>query len=180
MVRKIYRAIFLDRDGVIVKPKVKNRKSYAPIAFKDFKIYKNIKKKILLLKKLGFKIIVITNQPDVENKKISLKLINKMHRYLSKNLFLDGIYTCVHSQDSNCECRKPKIGLFLKAANSKKILLKKSYMIGDRKSDIDAGIRAGCSSIFVDRNYLETKPKNQIFTAKNFNMAANFIIKNEY
>ena len=79
-----YKAVFLDRDGVLVKSTVKNRKAYAPKTFKDFKIYKDSLKCIKKLSSIGYKTIVVTNQPDVEKKIISKKTLNKMHLLLKK------------------------------------------------------------------------------------------------
>ena len=61
-----YKAVFLDRDGVLVKSQIKNRKAYAPKTFKDFKIYKDSSRCIKKLSSKGYKTIVVTNQPDVE------------------------------------------------------------------------------------------------------------------
>ena len=77
----------------------------------------------------------------------------------------------------NCKCRKPKTGLIKNAIKGKKIYLKKSYMIGDRASDIEAGIKAGCKTIFINKNYSESKPKKQDKTVKSLNAAVNYILK---
>ena len=87
----INKAVFLDRDGVIVKANVRNGKAYAPTKIKDFKIYKFSADCIYKLKKKGFKTIVVTNQPDVGNNIISKNTLKKMHTENIKpiNYFLD-------------------------------------------------------------------------------------------
>ena len=172
------RAVFLDRDGVIVKSFVKNGKAYAPKRFKDFKIYKNSKNCIKKLNLLGFKTIVVTNQPDVGRKLISKNTLNKMHVSLKKKTDVNKIYTCIHTPEQKCKCRKPLPGMLLEAAKAYKINLKKSYMIGDRFMDILCGNKAGCKTIFINRNYKEKKPLNQLSSVKNLKEATNFIIKN--
>lgn len=169
------KAVFLDRDGVLVKSKVKDKKAYAPTTFKNFKIYKDSYYCIQKLKSLGFKTIVVTNQPDVEKKIIPKKTLNKMHHYLKKKTKIQKIYTCTHTEDKNCNCRKPKSGMLIKAAKQGKIDLKKSYMIGDRYSDIICGRRVGCKTIFIDRNYKEKKPKIQNVSVRNLKEATTYI-----
>ena len=74
------KAVFLDRDGVLVKSIIKNRKGYAPRKLKDFKVYKDSSASVEKLNSLGFKIFVVTNQPDISKKKISKKTLSKMHK----------------------------------------------------------------------------------------------------
>ena len=88
----------------------------------------------------------------------------KINSYIKDKLKLDDILVCYHDDSDNCECRKPKPGLLLEASKKWDIDLKKSYMIGDRCKDIEAGKRAGCKTIFIDLNYKEAKPKNPDFT----------------
>jgi D-glycero-D-manno-heptose 1,7-bisphosphate phosphatase len=172
------KAIFLDRDGVLVKSFIRKRKSFAPTKLKDFRIYKESKKCVKKLNSLGFKIFVITNQPDVGKKLISKNTLNKMHNHLKKQIEIDKIYTCTHTQEQKCMCRKPKTAMVLKAAKVYKINLKKSYMIGDRSSDILCGNKAGCKTIFINRNYKEKKPITQIASVKNLKEATKCIIRN--
>ena len=171
------KAVFLDRDGVLVKSLVKNRKGYAPKNLKDFKIYKDSSDSVNKLNALGFKIFVVTNQPDVGRKKISKKQLNRMHEILKKKIKIQKIYTCTHTSDENCFCRKPMTGMLLEAAKVYKINLKKSYMIGDRESDVICGKRAGCKTIFINRNYKEKRPGDQIASVKNIKEATSCIIK---
>ena len=175
MVKK--KAVFIDRDGVLVKSIIKKGKGYAPTNLKNFKIYKDSSKCVKILNSLGFKTIVVTNQPDIEKKIISNKTLRKMHAILKKKIKVSKIFYCPHSAKTKCDCRKPKVGMLNKASKIYNINFKKSYMIGDRSIDIDCGNKLGCKSIFIDRNYLEKKPYSQIVSVKNIKEATNFIIK---
>ena len=171
------RAVFLDRDGVLSKVYVKNGKGFAAKKLKDFKLFYGSKESVRKLKLAGFMVIVVTNQPDVGNKLITKITLKKMHDKLKKITNVDAIYTCIHSQSANCYCRKPKPGMILTAAKKYKINLKKSFMAGDRLSDILAGKKAKCRSIFLDKKYFEKKPKYQEATFNNLPQAANYILK---
>jgi D-glycero-D-manno-heptose 1,7-bisphosphate phosphatase len=170
------KAVFLDRDGVLVKSFVKKGKAYAPIRFKDFKIYKDSEKCIKKLKSHGFMTIVVTNQPDVGKKLISEETLRKMHTLLKKKTKISKIYTCIHTSEQKCKCRKPMSGMLIEAAKVDQINLKKSYMIGDRSMDILCGSRVGCKTIFINRNYKEKKPTKQIASVRNLMEATKCII----
>mgnify|MGYP006088330069 CR=1 FL=1 len=88
------------------------------------------------------------------------------------------IYTCTHSQDQKCKCRKPLPGMVLEATKLHKINLKKSFMIGDKLSDILRGSKACYKKIFINRNYKEKKLITQITSVKNLKEATNSIINN--
>ena len=149
------KAVFLDRDGVINDCNVTNGKPIAPKTFKEFKLYQGIKTQLTRLKKSGFYLVVITNQPDVGNKITSLNQVEKMHDYLISETEIDSVLACYHSQNAGCSCRKPRLGLFYSAAEEADIGPNLSFMIGDRNSDILAGNEFGCRSIFIDRSYAE-------------------------
>tara|TARA_Y100001958_G_C21165319_1_gene498290 strand:+ start:131 stop:685 length:555 start_codon:yes stop_codon:yes gene_type:complete len=171
------KAVFLDRDGVLVKSIIKNKKGYAPLNLQNFKIYKHSKRCVKKLSSIGFKIFVVTNQPDVGKKILPKKKLNQMHKILRKKTSIKNIYTCIHTAKQFCMCRKPKPGMLIKAAKDHNIDLKKSYMVGDRAKDIACGKRAGCKTIFINRNYKEKKPKSQNASFKNLIEATNYIIE---
>lgn len=151
-------AIFLDRDGVLNKSIVHNGKPYAPRSMEAFEILPGVQKLLHLLKDFGYKLIVVTNQPDVGNGLVEKQIVDSMHEYIKQNLPIDQIKVCYHSQKAECLCRKPKPGMLTEAANELKIDLKKSVMIGDRLGDIQAGQSVGCRTIFIDYQYGEPKP----------------------
>ena len=158
------KAIFLDRDGVINKIFIKNGLPYSPPTFDLLEILPGVKESILRLKKLNFLCLVVTNQPDVSREKIEKKTVIKMNNYLKDEIKLDDFFVCYHDDHDNCKCRKPKSGLLLQASKKWHVDLKKSYMIGDRWKDIEAGKSAGCKTIFIECNYKEAKTKNPNFT----------------
>lgn len=175
------KVVFVDRDGVLIKaPKIDN-KPYSIRKFEKIKIIKGVLQGIKILKK-NFKIIMITNQPDVYRKKVKKIEVKKINNYLKIMLKLNDVYVCYHDNIHKCDCRKPKIGMLLLAKKKWNINLKKSFLIGDRLSDILAGKKAGCTNFFVNYNYDEKLPsKRSCYYVKSFYKAAlkiNKIIKN--
>ena len=165
MVKK-NKVVFFDRDGVLNKSLFENGKPVAPRKIKNFIINPNSKRVINYLKEMGYIIIVVTNQPDVGNGFAKKKDIKKMNKKIKDTLFVDEIYTCFHSQKDNCSCRKPKIALFEKANKKYNIDKTKSYMIGDRYSDIRAGIAFNVKTILLGDGYRE---ENKILPSYNIN-----------
>tara|TARA_Y100001958_G_C21166143_1_gene498948 strand:+ start:758 stop:1297 length:540 start_codon:yes stop_codon:yes gene_type:complete len=154
------KAFFFDRDGILNKSIIKNQKPYSPRFPYELKLNRKFLPFIKELKKKKFIIIVVTNQPDIKRGKLtrhSLKIINSI---IKKYFLVDEIYVCTHDKIDNCNCRKPKPGMFKKAMKKWNIDLKKSFLVGDRNKDIEAGNSAGCTTIFIDYNYNEVKPKN--------------------
>lgn len=158
------KAIFLDRDGVINKAYLRNGLPYSPNSLSELEILPGVIEAILKLKELDFICLVVTNQPDVSRGKIEKKTVIKMNSYLKEKIQLDDFFVCYHDDKDNCKCRKPKPGLLLDAKKKWNIDLKKSFMIGDRWKDIEAGASVGCKTIFIDYNYNEKKNIKPSFT----------------
>ena len=170
------KVIFLDRDGVLNIPFIINGKSYAPKKYSEFKLYPYTKKNCNILNKLGFSLLVITNQPDFSRGILKIKELKKMHRRLENDLGIKKIYTSYSLNNKN-KNRKPNPGMFIRAIKEFNIDVNKSYMIGDRKKDIEAAKKVGCRSIFINRNYFEKKPGSQVYTCNSLNQAVKFIKK---
>ena len=151
------RAVFLDRDGVLNRSDVRDGKPYAPRHLKDFHLYEDAEPSLRALRSSGFRLIVVTNQPDIGNGLADRSEIDAMHERLSATGLIDDIYVCMHRQDEGCDCRKPKPGMLLDAAAKHSIKLADSYMIGDRKGDVQAGKLSGAKTIFIDRGYRESE-----------------------
>ncbi|MEQ9111069.1 MAG: HAD family hydrolase [Rhodospirillaceae bacterium] len=147
----------MDRDGVVVRSEIRDNKPYAVRKLKDFRLLPGATKSIIQLKSLGFLIVVVTNQPDIENGLVPAAMVEEMHQKLRQKLAIDDIKLCPHNSHAFCSCRKPEPGMLLEAAGDHEIDISNSYMIGDRLSDVQAGLRAGCHCIFIDRRYAETK-----------------------
>jgi D-glycero-D-manno-heptose 1,7-bisphosphate phosphatase len=173
------KAVFLDRDGVLNRAFIKNGKPFPPYDFNNLEILEGVKDIIVDLKKSNWLVIVVTNQPDVARNITSKKNVEKINNYLKLILQFDEIYTCYHDNDDFCDCRKPKPGMLVTASKKNNIVLKNSYMVGDRWSDIEAGNKVGCKTIFIDYNYKEKKPVNFNYRVKSINEAAKIILKNE-
>jgi D-glycero-D-manno-heptose 1,7-bisphosphate phosphatase len=171
------KAIFLDRDGVINDTKVLNGIPVPPQKIEELSILPKVNTSLIKLIKLKFKIIVITNQPDVARGKIKKETVDSINNYLMKKLPLDNIYTCFHDDSDYCDCRKPKPGAILKASKKYNIDLSQSFMIGDRWKDIEAGKKAGCKTIFINYNYSEKKPNNYDYKVSSLYEASQIIEK---
>ena len=157
------KAFFLDRDGTINK--------YVGFLrnIDEFELIEGVSEAIKLINQSGYLAIVVTNQPVIARGEVTWDELHEIHRKMETLLgkdgaYIDGIYICPHHPDKgfegerpeykiDCDCRKPKPGLLLQAAQDYNIDLTQSYMIGDSERDVEAGINAGClMSIKVDSN----------------------------
>jgi D-glycero-D-manno-heptose 1,7-bisphosphate phosphatase len=171
------RAIFLDRDGVLVIPEMRDGRSYAPRCLEAFNLYPDAAASLARLKAAGYLLVAVTNQPDIGNGLVSVDTVNEMHRRMSQALPIDRIEMCPHSQSEACDCRKPKPGMLVKAARDCDIDLTESVMVGDRSSDVEAGRAAGCKTVFIDLGYVsELKPASPDFTVRSLAEAADVIL----
>jgi D-sedoheptulose 7-phosphate isomerase len=151
-------AVFLDRDGVINRAFVRDGKPYPPPTPQDLEILPGVLEALRELKSHGYKLLVVTNQPDVGRGKLSREALDEMHRSLCAQLPLDDILVCCHTDQDNCDCRKPLPGMLLEAARKHNVDLASSFMVGDRWRDIEAGYNAGCKTILIDYGYSEKPP----------------------
>jgi transaldolase len=171
------RAVFLDRDGVIVIPEMRDGRSFAPHNLEDFRLYPEARLVLDRLKEAGYLLVVVTNQPDVGKGLISHPTLDQMHDLIRRSLPIDRIEVCTHTQSENCSCRKPKPGMLLAAARECQIDLENSYVIGDRASDVEAGLAAGCETIFIDLDYVsELKPKFAHHVVRSIAEAADIVL----
>jgi D-glycero-D-manno-heptose 1,7-bisphosphate phosphatase len=157
---ELKRAVFLDRDGVLNDVVIRNGKPHPPDTLEQFKISKGAKQACALLRNSGFELIVVTNQPDVTRGKTTFEVVEEFHDHLRKNLEITHFYTCYHDDQDACLCRKPSPGLILNSSEELGIDTQKSFMVGDRWRDIEAGNAAGCKSIFIDHSFDEKQPEN--------------------
>lgn len=169
------KAIFLDRDGVLNEAIINNGKPYPPATLADLIIPDDVPKALVLLKEMGFLLIGATNQPDVARGVTERQIVENINASLLTELPLDDIRVCYHDDKDNCQCRKPLPGLLLKAAEDYNIDLKQSMMIGDRWKDIEAGQRAQCKTIWLNKRYQEQQPIKPDFTANTLIEAVKWI-----
>ncbi len=173
-------AIFLDRDGVINKAFVRNGKPFSPPTQQDLEILPGVPEALRDLKSHGYKLLVVTNQPDVARGKQSQQALDAIHQDLRSRLPLDDILACVHTDEDNCECRKPLPGMLLEAAKKHDVDMAASYMVGDRWKDIEAGYNAGCRTILVDYGYSERRSERvPDHIVKSLREAADWIIRSK-
>jgi D-glycero-D-manno-heptose 1,7-bisphosphate phosphatase len=172
------RAIFLDRDGVINRPVIRDGKPYTPSSVDEFEILPGVTEACQILKRLGFLLVIATNQPDVGRGTLALEAVKTIHRWLLQQLPIDRMMVCFHGGAAfgdPCDCRKPQPGMLLEAAATLKIDLAKSFMIGDRWRDVDCGYNAGCQTIFIDWGYEEKLNREPDLRARDLLGAAQLI-----
>lgn len=150
------RAILLDRDGTLVHA------SHYPSRPEQLRLYDGIGSYLALLQRQGFRLVVITNQSGIARGYFTENDLERMHTYLREQLrpfgvTLDAIYHCPHHPDGvieslaiRCDCRKPRPGMLLRAAQDLNLDLSSSWFLGDILDDVEAGNRAGCNTILVD------------------------------
>lgn len=170
------RAVFLDRDGVLNRAFVREGKSYPPQSIAEFSLLPGVIDATHLLKECGFKLIVVTNQPDVGRRQQSQKIVEEMHAKLFKELPLDDIEVCYNEYSASY---KPLPGMLLNAAEKHRLELDESYMIGDRWRDIDAGKAAGCYTILINNNYAESLREQPHYECDSLLESARFIMERE-
>ena len=171
------RAVFLDRDGVINRAIVRQRRPYPPSTPAELEVLPGVDRALTALKQAGFLLIVVTNQPDVARGTTQKEVVEAINLSLASKLPIDEFFTCFHDNVDDCECRKPKPGALLAAAEKHGIDLAASFMVGDRWRDIEAGYRAGCQTLFIDYGYDEKQPDQFDFKVSSLLEAATEILK---
>ncbi|MGD0226687.1 MAG: HAD family hydrolase [Terriglobia bacterium] len=160
-----YRAVFLDRDGVI------NALVYhqdagvidAPFTRAQFRLLPRVPQAIRLLNDLGLRVAIVSNQPGIAKGHLKAEMLKWFDRTMlaqiqSAGAHIDRIFYCLHHPEAmvpslrrRCHCRKPRTGLLVKAAAELQVSLSECYMVGDGIPDMLAGKRAGCRTIFIGR-----------------------------
>lgn len=152
------RAIFLDRDGVLNDTVDRGDNCFvlgkkvrwtAPWTYQEFKLKDRVSEALAELKALGYLLILASNQPDLAYGTMQPedheRIMADVHQ-----LPLDDIYLCLHGRNDGCECKKPLPGMLVEAAKKWGIDFSQSYMVGDTKSDLEAGRAIGSKVILVD------------------------------
>lgn len=160
------KGVLLDRDGVI-NALVYHREAGvidSPFTLSQFRVLPRVPAAIGLLKRLGLKVAIVSNQPGIAKGHFSTSMFKAFERKMLSEIRtvrsaeIDGLYYCLHHPEAKlrkyrkrCRCRKPKIGLLKRAAKDLGISLEECYMIGDGIPDLLAGSRAGCRTVFIGR-----------------------------
>ena len=173
------RAVFLDRDGVINRALERDGLPYPPKTISEFEIFPEVLGACKKLKAAGFLLVVATNQPDVGRGTLEKSVVEQIHAHMVSQLPIDRVEVCFHPGKglSDCDCRKPKPGMLLRAARELPIDLSQSWMIGDRWRDVDCGHAAGCKTVLIDRHYAEKLRQPPDFSAGNLAEAAGIILR---
>jgi D-glycero-D-manno-heptose 1,7-bisphosphate phosphatase len=145
----VRRAVFLDRDGVINE----NRGDYVK-SWEEFVFLPGALAALRRLAQSPFVVVVISNQSAVGRGLLSVERLEDIHRRMVGDVArcggrIDAIEYCPHRPDEACDCRKPRPGLLRRAAREHNLDLPQSYFIGDSRSDVEAGINAGCQPVLV-------------------------------
>ena len=157
------RAVFLDRDGVLndLEYNPDEGRIGSPLSAKQLRIYPYAGEAVRKIKELGFKAILVSNQPGVAKRQLSHSEFEKMSGMVRAELAgggggLDAEYYCLHHPDAlvkkfkaDCDCRKPKPGLLMTAAKENGIDMGGSFFVGDALDDVKAGKAAGCKTILL-------------------------------
>jgi D-glycero-D-manno-heptose 1,7-bisphosphate phosphatase len=197
------RAVFLDRDGTIVKeiPPIEEEDTFGYLtSAEEIKIIEGSAKAIALAKKLGFKVIIVTNQSAISRGLLTDEGLKLIHKEMIKKLeqedpgaVIDHIYYSPYHIDGVIEkyrkeslSRKPEIGMIMEAKERYNIDIKSSYMIGDSITDMKCGVNAGLKNILVLTGYGKIAKQKCLdvsikidFIADNLLEAVKFIEKNE-
>jgi D-glycero-D-manno-heptose 1,7-bisphosphate phosphatase len=174
----LQRAVFLDRDGVIVRALEREGKPYPPASLAEVEILPGVPAACARLKEAGFLLVVATNQPDVGRGTLAREVVESIHAHLSRALPLDRVEVCYHAGRGapECDCRKPRPGMLLRAARELNVDLRASWMVGDRWRDVDCGHAAGCRTVFLDYGYQEALRQAPDFTCRSLIEAAEIIL----
>lgn len=192
-----YRAVLLDRDGVI------NSLVYhqdagiidSPFTRAQFRLLPRVPEAIRLLDNAGLRVAVVSNQPGIAKGHFKPAILDSFDRALRAQLkavgaHIDGIFYCLHHPEAvvpalrrRCHCRKPRIGLLKQAAAKLRVSLSECYMVGDGITDLLAGTKAGCRTVFIGKwkcEICQLKEVAQVrpaFVADSLWQAANLILK---
>ncbi|MDP3791489.1 MAG: HAD family hydrolase [Candidatus Omnitrophota bacterium] len=181
--------IFIDRDGVINKdPSGWTEHSYVT-DWTEFHFLPGVFKALKLLKEKGIKVIIVSNQGGVSKGFYTQEKLGKINGLMQKEIRKNGgevkeSFYCIHRSEDNCNCRKPKPGMFEMAAKKHNIDLKKTYFIGDDKRDVIAGKSAGCKTVLVlsgksSREDVKDWPDKPDYIFKDLLEAVNGLVKGE-
>lgn len=170
-------AVFLDRDGTLIRTSVVDGVPKPPGSPEDVAVLPGVSEALERLREAGFLLIVVTNQPDVARGTATRELVETIHAGLRAHLAIDAISTCYDDDVDDCACRKPRPGLLVDAADRFGIDLRVSFMVGDRWRDTEAGRRAGCTTVLLRQPYSGGSEEQADYEAADLPEAAEIILR---
>jgi len=170
-------AALLDRDGVLNEPHVVEGRPRPPASVAELVLAAGAAGACARLHEAGLLLVVVTNQPDLARGTADAHSVDEINRELRRRLPLDDVLVCPHDDGDRCGCRKPAPGLLHQAAARWAIDLTRSVMVGDRWRDVEAGRRAGCATVFVDRGYDEPRPMAPDLVVSSLEEAVSWILR---
>jgi D-glycero-D-manno-heptose 1,7-bisphosphate phosphatase len=170
------RAVFLDRDGVLIRAFVRDGIPRPPASLDELEVLPGVVDACGELRDAGFLLICVTNQPDIARGAVTAAEVEALNDRVQELLGLDAVLTCPHDDADECDCRKPRPGLLLRAAARFDVDLTASVMVGDRWRDIEAGRAAGCATVFVRHGYAERQPENPDLDTDSLGAAVSWLL----
>jgi D-glycero-D-manno-heptose 1,7-bisphosphate phosphatase len=150
--------VFLDRDGVLNRAVYGHGLLGSPRSLDDLEIPPDAAEALARLKAAGFRLICVTNQPEVPRGLLSRQTLDAINAAVRAALPLDDLLMCCHQDGDGCDCRKPMPGLIMEGARKHGVELGASFMVGDRWRDVEAGASAGCRTILIENSYDDRRP----------------------
>ena len=167
------RVVFLDRDGVINRAYMRGGVARPPASTDALEILPGVPDALTRLHDAGYRLVVVTNQPDVARGTMTRDAVEAIHDRLRLQLPLDAIRVCYHDDADACTCRKPKPGLLMAESP---VDFAESVMVGDRWRDVEAGRAAGCATVLVGDGYGEPLPHEPDVRVASLAEAADWIL----
>jgi D-glycero-D-manno-heptose 1,7-bisphosphate phosphatase len=169
-------AVFLDRDGVLNAPVIRDGRPYPPRIPDEVAILPGVRDAIDTFRQAGLMTIVVTNQPDLARGGAEADGIGLINHIVADATGVDLVIVCPHDDADGCTCRKPLPGMILSAAAEHGIDLECSVMVGDRWRDVEAGRAARLPTVFVDRGYDERDPDRPSLVVSELSEAVAWIL----
>lgn len=173
-------AIFVDRDGTLNVQVLRDGRPFPPQTVGEFRLFEGVPAACQALQAAGYVLVVATNQPDVGRGTQSQAVVEAMHdelrRLVPEIARIEVCYAPGRAESPPDPRRKPEPGMLLAAARELGLDLTRSWMIGDRWRDMDAGARAGVRTVFIDFGYAENLGSAPDFTVRSFAEAARIIL----
>jgi D-glycero-D-manno-heptose 1,7-bisphosphate phosphatase len=171
--------VLLDRDGTVIVDPPDERVDKE----EKIKLFPDSIEALRYLADNGFAVVLITNQAGIAEGRIDEAEFSRLNTKVLEQLSPSGVkvlktYMCPHGPDDGCECRKPKPTLILRAAKDFNLDLPNTYMVGDRQSDVMAGVNAGTKTVLVKTANVHVDAPEATHTAQTLLDTAKYIVAN--